>query len=271
MKRLTLLTALQKRLLLMAVVAVLLMACAVPFGLLNTYETKATYLTVDNFGSFYTADDNRLIKYNSDGKYLYPYEELRYGKIGMVDVNNPMKVLVYYPDFSTAITLDRFLSPLSTYNFFDLGYQNITVVASSVDGRIWFYDNIDFKLKKIDESGKVYRESQPLNVLLDETPNPNFLMEREGQVYLNDPNLGVLVFDGFGSYAKTVPLKGLKKFQVLQDQIIYFDSLKLNAYNLLTFETKSISLPDSSGVLQAAIVNERMAVLKKDRVDFYKY
>lgn len=260
----------KKRVLIIAA-TVLLLSCVAPFGLINSYETKATYLTVDNFGNFYTADDYRLSKYNSDGKFQVPYEELRYGKIGMVDVNNPMKVMVYYPDFSTAVILDRFLSPLTTYNFFDLGYQNIAVVASSVDGRLWFYDNIDFKLKKIDEAGKVYRESQPLNVLLEETPTPNFLMEREGKVYLNDPNIGVLVFDAFGSYAKTVPLKGLRKFQVFQDQIVYFDSLKLNAYNLLSFETKSLNLPDSTGVIQAAIVNKRMAVLKKDKVDFYKY
>ncbi|MFN8287098.1 MAG: hypothetical protein U0V74_10115 [Chitinophagales bacterium] len=248
-----------------------LSASAPAFTFIASFNTKAGFVVVDNFSNFYTADANRLTKFSPDGKFLYPYEELRYGKIGMVDVNNPLKIYVYYPDFSTVITLDRFLAPLNTYNFFELGYQNITAVGSSVDGRIWFYDNLDFKLKKIDETGKVYRESQPLNVILEETPTPNFLCERDGKVYMNDPQIGILVFDVFGSYAKTIPLKGLNKFQVLQEQIVYFDNYRLSSYNPITFENKSITLPDTTDLVQAVLEKDRLAILKKDRIDFYRY
>jgi hypothetical protein len=218
---------------------------ATSFSLINTYQTKANNIAIDNFGSFYAASNNSVMKFSSDGKFLFRYEEFKYGKIGMVDVNNPMKLLVFYPDFMTVMTMDRFLAPINTYNFFDLGYQNISAVASSNDGRIWFYDNIEFKLKKIDEGGRVFRESQALNVVLEQAPNPNFMMERDNKVYMNDPNIGILVFDIFGSYEKTIPLKGLSKFQVLQDQIIYFDNHHLNAYNSFTLELKSLSLPDT--------------------------
>lgn len=248
-----------------------LTAFAPAFTFIGSYDTKAGFVAVDNFSNFYTTENNRLSKFSPDGKFLYPYEELRYGKIGMVDVNNPLKILVYYPDFSTVITLDRFLSPLNTYNFFELGYQNITAVGSSIDGRIWFYDNLEFKLKKIDENGKVYRESQPLNVVLEETPTPNFLCERDGKVYMNDPQIGILVFDIFGSYAKTIPLKGLNKFQVLQEQIVYFDNYRLSSYNPTTFENKSIALPDTNEIVQAVLEKDRLAILKKDRLDFYRY
>ncbi|MDB5283513.1 MAG: hypothetical protein JWO06_2588 [Bacteroidota bacterium] len=241
------------------------------FSLISTYETKATVLTVDNFSNFYTSADNRLFKFSSDGAFLYPYEENKYGKIGMVDATNTMKVLVFYPDVLTVVTLDKFLSPLSTYNFFDLGYQNVSAIASSMDGRLWFYDNTDFKLKKIDETGQIFRESQPLNVIVDAVPNPNFITEKDNVVYVNDPNIGIMVFDGFGSYGKTIPLKGLRKFQVFQDQVIYFDSNRLNAFNLTTLDLKSLSLPDSTDVIMAAIQKDRLGILKKDRVDFYRY
>ncbi len=244
---------------------------ATSYTLINTYETKANLVAVDNFGSFYSASNNGVIKYNNEGNFICRYEEFKYGKIGMINVTNPMKVLVYYPDFMTVITLDKFLSPLNTYSFFDLGYQNVSAVASSIDGQIWFYDNIDFKLKKIDETGKIYRESQPLNVILGQTPNPNFMMECDNQLYMNDPAIGILVFDMFGSYSKNVPLKGLSRFQVLQDQIVYFDALQLHAYNTFTLELKSLSLPDTSGVTLAVLDKNKMAVLKKDKIDFYRY
>ena len=241
------------------------------FTFLKTYEQKATILTVDNFSNFYTVENNKLFKFSPEGDFLYPYEEIIYGKIGLVDASNPMKITVFYPDVLTVVTLDKFLAPLTTYNFFNLGYQDISAVASSSDGRLWFYDNTDFKLKKIDETGTVYQESQPLNTVLDAVPNPNFMVEKNNALYLNDPKLGIMVFDVFGSYGKTVPIKGLKKFQVFQDQIIYYDSAKLNSYNLITLDLKSISLPDTTDVIMASLQKDRLAVLKKDRVNFYKY
>jgi hypothetical protein len=243
----------------------------VSFTLVSSYETRANVLTVDNFSNFYSSEDNRLLKFSPDGAFLYPYEEHKYGKIGMVDVSNPMKILVFYPDFMTAVTLDKFLAPLSVYNFFDLGYQNVSAVASSLDGRLWFYDNTDFKLKKIDEAGQVFRESQPLNIVANAVPNPNFIIEKDNAVYVNDPNIGIMVFDGFGSYNKTIPLKGLKRFQVFQDQVIYYENNRLNAFHLITLDLKSLTLPDSTDVIMAAIQKDRLGIVKKDRIDFYRY
>jgi len=241
------------------------------FSFIGSYDTKSSFITIDNFSNFYTTNDNQVLKFSPDGTYLYPFEEFKYGKIGMLDVTNPMKILVFCPDFMTVITLDKFLTPLTTYNFFDLGYQNISAVAMSNDGLLWFYDNTDFKLKKIDETGAITFQSQPLNTAMDAVPNPDFMVEKDNAVYLNDPEIGIMVFDILGNYSKTVPIKGLKKFQVFQDQIIYFDNGKLNAYGLITLDLKSIQLPDSAGIEMAAIQKNRLAVLKKDRVDFYRY
>jgi len=251
--------------------AMLCVSFSSTFTFIGTYETKANFIGIDNFSNFYTSDDNHLFKFSSDGTFQYPFEEFKYGKIGMVDVSNPMKVLVFCPDFMTVITLDKFLAPLATVNFFDLGYQNISAVAISSDGLLWFYDNTDFKLKKIDINGNITLQSQPLNIVVSITPNPNFLLEKDNMVYLNDPEIGVMVFDVFGNYSKTVPIKGLKKFQVFQDQIIYSEGPKLNAYNLITLDLKSIQLPDTADVIMAAIQKNRMAILKSDRVDFYRY
>jgi hypothetical protein len=79
------------------------------FTFISSYDTNATMVAVDNFSNFYTAGGTKLFKYSPDGGFLYPYEENKYGKIGMIDVNNPLKVLVFYHDFLTAVTLDKFL------------------------------------------------------------------------------------------------------------------------------------------------------------------
>jgi hypothetical protein len=241
------------------------------FSLLNSYETKANLVSADNFGSFYSASSNAVLKFSSEGKFICRYEEFRYGKIGTLDVSNPLKILVFFPDFMTVVILDKFLSPLTTYKFFEFGYQNISVVSSSTDGRIWFYDNEDFKLKKISETGKIFLESQQLNVLLEKAPSPTFMVESDNKIYMNDTTLGVLVFDIFGSYSKTIPLKGAKKFQVWQDQIIFFENNHETSYNSVTLESKSIALPDTAGISLAVLAKNRLGILRSDKIDFYKY
>jgi hypothetical protein len=241
------------------------------YALLDSFPVKANSITVDNFSNFYAVGDNQVLKFDRDGKFLVRFEEVKNGKIGSVDVSNPFKMLVYYPDFMTAIVLDKFLTYLVSYSFFDLGYQSVTAVGSSADGYLWFYDATDYTLKKIDATGKVQLKSQPVNQLIDNVIMPNFIVEKNGQVFVNDPKVGILVFDNFGAFYKTIPIKGLQKFHILQEQIVYYQDEKLRSYNPVTFDAKMISLPDTIGVMQAVIEKNRIAILKSDRIDFYRY
>jgi hypothetical protein len=241
------------------------------YTLLSSFPIKANSISVDNFGNFYAIGNNQVTKFDKAGAKLQIYDEVKYGKIGSIDISNPMKIVLYYPDFMQAVLLDRFLSYFTTYNFFDLGYQNVTAVGGSSDGYLWFYDNLSYTLKKVDEAGKTQLQSQPVNQLINTVITPNFIMEKGGQVYVNDPAVGVLVFDNFGAYYKTIPVKGLQRFQIFQDQIVYFEEGKLKSYNPMTFDAKMITLPDTIGIKQAVIEKERIGVLRADRVDFYKY
>jgi hypothetical protein len=241
------------------------------YSLIASYPIKANGVSVDNFGNFYVTSDNQITKFDRMGAQLQNYDEVKYGKIGSVDITNPMKIAVYFPDFMQVVMLDKFLSYFTTYNFSDLGYQTVTAVGTSSDGYLWFYDNISYTLKKIDESGKVQLQSQPVNQLINTVITPTFIMEKNGQVYVNDPAVGILVFDNFGAYYKTIPVKGLQRFQIFQDQFIYFEDGKLKSYNPTTFDGKMISLPDTLDMKQAAIERNRIGILHSDRVDFYKY
>jgi hypothetical protein len=211
------------------------------------------------------------LKFDRDGTYMLRFEEVHNGKIGSIDVTNPFKLIVYYPDFMKAVVLDKFMTFLVSYDFFNLGYTDVTAVGSSADGYLWFYDATDYRLKKIDITGNVQLQSQPVNQLINKVITPNFILEKNGQVFVNDTTEGILVFDNFGAYYKTIPIKGLQKFHILQEQIVYFQDGKLRSYNPVTFDAKMISLPDTIGAMQAVIDKQRIAILKKDRIDFYKY
>jgi hypothetical protein len=241
------------------------------YAIIDSYQVKANSISVDNFGNFYAVGDNQILKFDRNGVFQVRFEEVKNGKIGSVDVTNPFKLLIYYPDFMNAVIVDKFLTYVTSYNFFDLGYQSVTAVGSSADGYLWFYDATDYTLKKIDATGNVQLKSQPVNQLIDKIINPNFIQEKNGQVFVNDTATGILVFDNFGAYYKTIPIFGLQKFHILQEQIVYYQDNKLRSYNPVTFDAKMISLPDTLGVIEAAIDKERIAILKSDRIDFYRY
>jgi hypothetical protein len=55
--------------------------------------------------------------------------------------------------------------------------------------------------------------------------------------------VGVLVFDAFGQYRKTIPLLGLSEFQVLGDQLVFARDGRLWSFHLTALLEKPYSLP----------------------------
>jgi len=52
------------------------------------------------------------------------------------------------------------------------------------------------------------------------------------------------VFDIFGSYKKIIPVKTANPFQVTEEKIYFTSDSTFNSYNLLSFETEKIELPE---------------------------
>lgn len=237
----------------------------------DSFSAEGQMIAADKLGNVWVAGGNRLLKFSPGQKTPLPYQEYRFGKIGMIDVSNPLKPLVYFPDFMTVVVLDKFLSPLVSYSFFELGYQNVTAVCNSTDGRFWFYDNIRFMLKKMDEAGKILRESPPLNQILKTSVQPTFIQEKDNQVLVNDPEQGILVFDVFAGYAKTLPVKNIRRFQLHGGKIYYCLQGMLCSWDPLTMEQKCIELPEPGNILDAAVTQDRLFLLRKGMVESYQF
>src|SRR6267142_1538777 len=86
------------------------------FRLTGTIGPDIVDFNVDNLGNIYVLNkDNRLKKLSSQGDSLAVFNDVRrYGQIASIDVSNPLKILVYYREFTTIIELDRFLNIINT-------------------------------------------------------------------------------------------------------------------------------------------------------------
>jgi hypothetical protein len=218
------------------------------YTLINEIEIDAKLITVDNLNQIYALNaDNEIIKFNSNGEEVFRFNNNRLGDLTHIDASNPFNLLLYYADFSNILILDRTLNSTVQLNLFELNFTKVSAVGLANDNNVWVFDDLNFQLKKIDRKGAMIAASDNLNFALNKPIRPNFLLEREQKVFLNDPEIGILIFDFFGQFEKVLEFKNLNKFQVIGEQLLYVEQDKLHSFNLKSLLTKSIKLPKKNG------------------------
>jgi len=239
------------------------------FKELKSIPKTSRWMEVDKMKQLYLIEDaHTVLKYSPDGDLLYQFNENSLGEISYIDVSNPFRVLVYYNDYATVLFLDRTLSEIQRHDLSDLDIPEVRALGTASDNNVWLFDNNTYTLKKINSQNEVLAESPDLSLLLTDVLDPNRLIEANARVYLNSPNLGILVFDVFGNYIKTINLLNLDYFQVYEGQIFYVEDKKFKSYHLLSFLTKEIKMPVIEAKLeQLCIAQERLYIKYVNKID----
>lgn len=244
---------------------------AVAQELLKTIPTeKARSITTDELGNVYLVrEDNALIRYNADGDSTGNFRSIQNGDLQWVDATNPMRVLLYYPAFSRIILLDRMLSVKNELDLKKLSIFNAPAVGMSADGRIWIYDFVNARLKKLDDQLNITNTGNDMRQESQTVPRPTALLERDGRVYVCDPVHGIYTFDRFASYLNTLEIKEVKQLQAFGTQLIYRDQDTLKSYDVKTLSFKSIGLPATPDFMEARMERNRMYFLYRNRLEIY--
>lgn len=242
------------------------------YQLLQTIPIKSTYLTTDNLQNIYVATDKgQLLKFNKKGNQQFEYNNNRLGKIGKIEVKNPLNILVYYPNLAVIIILDRTLSVIKELNLYDLDVLAPKGIALANDNNIWVYDDITAILKKLSPEGKILFESRNLNQLVQKQLNPSFLQENNNKVYLSDRENGLFIFDTFGQLKQTIPIKGIDQFQVIGEQILCWKAGQVYLLDSSTLEEKILPLPANLEDLKMVRANgELIYITSSNEVSVYK-
>ena len=231
---------------------------------------KESFFTTDNLQNCYVISNHEIYRYTPMGVLFNRYSNLLLGNITLVDATNPMKVFLFYRDFSKIQFLDNMMSERGgVISLLQLGLEQSTLACTSFDNGFWVYDQISFSLIRFNQSFGKAQEARNINQNIGYEPQPNFMVESGDWLYLNNPQTGILVFDIFGTYFKTIPIKGLEKIQFAGQNLYYFKDKKLFSYHLKTLDEQEIQLP--SGDLQSLRVEkERLVVLTNDTLKIYK-
>jgi hypothetical protein len=200
---------------------------------------------VDHLGNTYLINQaNQLRKYTSQGDSVAVYnDQRRYGTIGSLDVANPLLLLVYYPDYSTIVWLDRFLRPVNTLDLRASGIFSIGAVASSFDSKLWVFDKMEQRLKKLGQKGEMLQQTPDLRQVLRKNIEPVSIQEAQQRVYVYDRSQGVFVFDYFGNFENNIDIKGWADWSIKGTTMSGVKDEKLIEFDLRTGFITTTPLP----------------------------
>jgi hypothetical protein len=243
-----------------------------PFSLTKTLSADIVDFTVDNLGNIYVLNkDNQLKKLSPQGDSLAVFNDVRrYGKIASVDVTNPLKILVYYREFTTIIELDRFLNIVNTIDLRKLNILQAKAVALAYDNNIWVFDELETTLKRIGDDGSLVDRTTDFRQLFDSVPDPSVIRDQNGLVYLYDPARGVYLFDHYGSLKSHLDFRGWQDFDVIGNNLLGHDDRKYYRYQPGTLNMQEEVIPAAyAGASRILITPGIIYVLKGPGLEIY--
>jgi hypothetical protein len=230
------------------------------------------YLNVDMLDNIYVITaGNQLKKLNAKGDSIAAFNDVKkYGNPSYIDVSNPLKILVYYKNFSTVVILDRLLTIRTTINLRKQNIFSVKAIAMSYDNNIWLFDEQDNKLKKIEDDGKLLQESTDLRLLTDSVPSPVQIIDSDNLVYLYDEKKGFFIFDYYGALKSNMPFLNWQSTAIAGKKMYGFSDNSLLSYELNSLNLKKYELPPFFKDYQAIkAINGKVYLLKEDGVEVY--
>lgn len=238
---------------------------------IKSIKSEADFFRVDNFGKLYVVKNNEINLYDPKGNFLVRNSNKFYGEISDLDASNGLESLLFFKDLSQVVFLDNQLAEKGKeLSLEEIGFDQVTLACTSHGLGVWLYDQTRFELTRVDQNGKFTVKSGNLLQILGYAPQPNFMREVNNWVYLNDPKRGILVFDIYGAYYKTIPVKGLEYFQIKDRRVFYLKKGYYQSFDMqeLSFDTLFKLEPE---VKEVFLTKNQLNILKNSELGLFEY
>ncbi|MCB0795376.1 MAG: hypothetical protein KDB88_11620 [Flavobacteriales bacterium] len=200
--------------------------------------------TTDELGNIYALHDDEVELYNARGELGIRNSTKTFGRIVSVDAFYSLKPLLFSRDQGQIAMLDNTLSLQgSVINLPRRGFPQVVLVSASVQNAFWLYDERELQLIRVDALLREIAATGRIDQLLGITPQPLQMHELDNWLYVNSPEHGILVFDLFGTYYKTLPVLGADRFHVRGNGVYFVKDGSFFRYDLRDLIIESMPLP----------------------------
>lgn len=213
-------------------------------------------LSTDDLGNLLIASKSNLTKLDMDGKFIANFFPMFQGNLNCIDAKDPRRILLYYKEYSYVLFLNQELANAASLSIYsvttspepvDLNELNLSftslVCLDEYNEEYWVYDENTSDIVLIDQYNQIDFKADALDQLMDEDPDPNYMIMEGDRLFINNPSTGVYIFNESGRFVRKLPLMGLKKIQVYKDLLFYTTSNLLVVHHLVTGEESYNPLP----------------------------
>ena len=201
------------------------------------------FLGYDSFGYSYQIKNNVFSK--TKGTEVFEYKNVSLGNITKVDLQNPLKLLLYYDDFNTVLLLDNQLNKITEINF---SQNAIPIVADAIgmstQNQLWIYNALNQQIGLFDYLKNEYKTvSTPL------TETIKYYQTDFNTFYWIDKKNNWFSCDIFGKTTALGKVPDFDKIEVLNNHQYIFSKA-----NLLYF--KDISDTNSNTISEIEVLEK---------------
>ncbi|MFN0275833.1 MAG: hypothetical protein ACKVPJ_08820 [Chitinophagales bacterium] len=236
-------------------------------------EVATSFFTTDHLENiYYITVENEIVKYEWQTKETFTFSNKQLGKPSYIDVSNPLKVLVLYPDFNTIAWLDNTLSSIQLLKLNQLpddkDYLVTTVCAGQQDNVFWIFDQLSNKLISLDERGNTLFASEAFTDMFFNPYIPQQLLFENNTVYVKCTSNEILLFDVFANYVSAMDIESEGFLQITEKNFLYVKSGMLFITQGSLYNTTYYKLP-AEDVLQAQISGDKLFLRTGKYVSVY--
>jgi len=222
------------------------------------------FLETDEYGYNYFLKNNVLIKVNENEN--FEFKNVALGKATRIDLHNPLKIVLFYENFNTAISLDNQLNESNNINF-SLFTTPIfaTAIGIASQNRLWIFNSLSQKIGLFDFLNNSYTELTPPLQISKKTYDSDF-----NTFYWVDSDNMLNSCDVFGKIATLGQIKEFDKIQILNSQkVLILKNNNLFINNLINNSLEKIII-DEKTIENFSLKNQILTIFTNQELHIYK-
>lgn len=232
---------------------------------INQQNVKAdNFVGQDAFGYIYHIKNDVFCK--TKDYEIFQYKNVSFGKITRVDIQNPLKIIMFYEDFNTVIILDNQLNEVQKINF-NLLPQNIVVssIGNTIQNNLWVFNANNQQIGLYN-----YLRNTVKFIANPVTKTIKFYQTNNNTFFWIDNENNAFSCDIFGKIATIGKIEDFDKMQFISNNEIIFKKDNLLYYLNLKVGIKKIIEINQKSIQDFYFKDQNLAIFTNEEITNYK-
>lgn len=174
------------------------------------------FIGYDSFGYSYQIKNNVFSKIK--GSEIFEYKNVSLGNITKVDIQNPLKIVLFYEDFNSVILLDNQLNKMTEINF---SQNTIPIVVSAIgmstQNQLWIFNTLNQQIGLFD-----YLKNEYKTVSIPFTESIKYYQTDFNTFYWIDKKNNWFSCDIFGKISSLGNVPDFDKIEIISPEKLIF-------------------------------------------------